>query len=141
MNAPAGETDRVLAKAAKLVNDSFLGKRDMVKALEDIITRFEWIETEPGNRPKVAIFGDLYSRDNKVMNQGLIRFIEAHGGEVITTPYSEYAKMIAGPYFRKWFNEGQYLSVLSNSAALATMKQMEKTYQEKFNRILGRARA
>ena len=131
-----GETDRVLTKAAKMVGDSFLGKRDKEKVLDEIITRFQWIETEPDNRPKVAIFGDLYSRDNEVMNQGLIRFIEKHGGEVITTPYSEYAKMIAKPYFRKWFNEGQYLSVLSNSAALATMKQMEKTYHAVFNRIL-----
>jgi len=55
---------------------------------------------------------------------------------VLTTPYSDYAKMIAFPYFRKWFNEGHYLHILANTAALVTMKQLEKTYQAIFNRIL-----
>ena len=131
-----GETDRVLQKAVKMISAAFQGKRDKEKVLEEIISRFEWIETKNEKRPKVAIFGDLYSRDNKVMNQDLVRFIEVNGGEVLTTPYSEYAKMIAKPYFRKWFKEGQYLSLLSNSAALATMRQMEKSYQAIFNRIL-----
>jgi len=71
------------------------------------------------------------------MNQDLVRFIENNGGEVITTPYSNYAKMIAGSYFRKWFNEGKYLDVLSYRTLLATMTQMEKAYFRIFNRILG----
>ena len=131
-----GETDRVLQKAVKMLSDAFQGKRDQEKALEEIISRFEWIEVKNEKRSKVAIFGDLYSRDNRVMNQDLVRFIEANGGEAVTTPYSEYAKMIARPYIKKWFNEGQYMNVLSNSAALVTMKQMEKGYQTIFNRIL-----
>ncbi|BDD89459.1 acyl-CoA dehydratase activase [Desulfofustis limnaeus] len=131
-----GETDRVVERAITMLNEAFAGGLDKEGMLEEIIGRFEWIETRSEPRPKVAIFGDLYSRDNRVMNQDLIRFIERHGGEVLTTPYSDYAKMIAFPYFRKWFNEGHYLHVLSNSAALMTMKQLEKTYQAIFNRIL-----
>ena len=48
----------------------------------------------PQRRPEVALFGDLYSRDNEVLNQDLVHFIEAHGGEVITTPYTSYVKMV-----------------------------------------------
>src|SRR3989339_2034964 len=92
--------------------------------------------TECAPRPKVAIFGDIYSRDNEVMNQDLIRFIEVNGGEVITTPYSEYAKMIAGSYIRKWFNEGKYFDVLTGRAIMTTMSVMEKSYAKIFNRIL-----
>ncbi len=131
-----GETDRVLERSIEMLNEVFRSGGDKAAILDEIITRFEWIERQLESRPKVAIFGDLYSRDNQIMNQGLIRFIEQHGGEVLTTPYSDYAKMIAFPYFRKWFNEGYYLNVLSNTAALVTMKQLEKTYQSLFNRIL-----
>jgi hypothetical protein len=46
---------------------------------------------------KVAVFGDLYARDNHVINQDLIHFIGENGGEVLTKPYSEYVKMISGP--------------------------------------------
>ncbi len=131
-----GETDRVLERSLSMLNEAFRDGRDKEAVLEEVINRFEWIETSPQKRPKVAIFGDLYSRDNRILNQDLIRFVEAHGGEVLTTPYSDYAKMIAFPYFRKWFNEGHYLNILANTAALVTMKQLEKTYQTIFNRIL-----
>lgn len=132
-----GQTDRVLAKSVKILCDAFEGKREKEDALAEIISRFEWIETRPAVRPKVAIFGDLYTRDNRVMNQDLIRYIEHNGGEVITTPYLHYAKMIAPSYFRKWFNEGRYLDLLSFRTLLATMSQMEKTYYRIFSRILG----
>jgi len=132
-----GETDRVLEKSIAILADAFEGKRDKEDALAEIISHFEWIETRAEKRPNVAIFGDLYVRDNRVMNQDLVRFIERNGGEVITTPYTEYAKMIARPYFRKWFNEGKYLDVLSYRTLLATMTQMEKAYFRIFNRVLG----
>ena len=57
-------------------------------------------------RPKVAIFGDLYVRDNDVLNQDIIHYIEQNGGEVITTPYNEYLKIITSPYMQRRFKEG-----------------------------------
>lgn len=131
-----GETDRVLNKSIKMLSDAFLDKRPIEKSLDEIISHFEWIETDGTAKPKVAIFGDLYSRDNRVMNQDLIRFIEANGGEVITTSYIEYAKMIAGSYFRKWFNEGKYFDLLTYKTLLVAMNAMEKNYLKIFNRIL-----
>ena len=131
-----GRTDKVLAKGLKVLVDAFMGKRSIEKTLDEIITQFEWIETVAAQRPKVAIFGDLYSRDNRVMNQDLIAYIEAGGGEVITTPYNEYAKMIAGSYFRKWFNEGKYLDYLTGKTLLTAMTALEKSYTKIFNRIL-----
>ena len=131
-----GETDRVINKSIKILSAAFRGKRSKEEALSEVISHFEWIETQVTDRPKVAVFGDLYVRDNRVMNQDLVRFIEAHGGEVITTPYSEYAKMIASSYFKKWFKEGHYLSLLSYKALLVTMTQLERSYCKIVNRIL-----
>ena len=37
-------------------------------------------------RAAAAEGGDLYVRDNPMMNQDLTRYIEAHGGEVVVTP-------------------------------------------------------
>jgi predicted nucleotide-binding protein (sugar kinase/HSP70/actin superfamily) len=71
-----------------------------------------------------------------VVNQDLIHFIEKNGGEVITTPYSEYLKMISRPYLRKWLIEGHYLSAISSQALMATLKRKEKIYYTYFNRIL-----
>jgi predicted CoA-substrate-specific enzyme activase len=131
-----GRTDKILVKSIKVLADAFMGKRPIEKTLNEIVSQFEWIETAGPPRPKVAIFGDLYSRDNKVMNQDLIGYIEACGGEAVTTPYNEYAKMIAGSYFRKWFNEGKYLDFLTGKALLAAMSIMEKSFTKILGRIL-----
>ncbi len=131
-----GETDKVLQKSITVLVDAFLGKQPIEKSLDEIISHFQWIETAGQARPKVAIFGDLYCRDNSVMNQNLIRFIEENGGEVLTTPYSDYAKMIAGSYFRKWFKEGKYVNLFTYRALLAAMSALEKNYMKILQRIL-----
>ena len=135
-----GQTDRMITRAQDILRDAFLGNRSKEQAVAEVVTGFEGIEIEDDRRdprrPKVAVFGDLYARDNEVINQDLIHFIEANGGEVLTTPYSEYLKMISGPYLRKWLIEGHYLSALSSQALMATLKRKEKIYNSLFARIL-----
>lgn len=133
-----GETDRIIKKSVDVLTDAFSGNRSKTDALDEVVSWFEGIDvtTESGSRPKVAIFGDLYVRDNDVINQNLIHFIEENGGEVITTPYSEYARMVIGSYFRKWFFEGHYLSLISSKAMMTAVTTIEKTYYRYFERIL-----
>ena len=141
----AGITDSFVEENMSILEDAFLVNRSKTTALEEVMANFERIEIADElnafNRPKVAIFGDLYVRDNHVINQDLIHFIEANGGEVVTTPYSSYMKMIAKPYLRKWFIEGRYLSVLSSKALLAELTRREKRYYRLFNRILNEPQA
>jgi len=135
-----GETDGVIEWAVDILLDAFLGNRSKEAAVAEVVSRFEQIETvsKPGvrPRPKVAIFGDLYARDNPVFNQDLIHYIEDNGGEVLTTPYSDYLKMVSRPYFRKWLIEGHYFSAISAQALMTTLKLKEKTYYKYFERIL-----
>ncbi|MBF0203357.1 MAG: CoA activase, partial [Desulfamplus sp.] len=128
-----GETDAAIKQAVRILNMAFEGRTTREDSLKIALAQFETIETFPrDNRPKVGVFGDFYVRDNDVMNQDLIHFIEEHGGEVVTTPYYRFAKMIAESYYKKWFKEGRYLSLISNKAILTTMTQMEKRYYRYF---------
>jgi len=135
-----GHTDQVIAAAIDILREAFWGHRSKAAAVDEVVSKFEAIDkidpTRLPPRPKVAIFGDLYTRDNSVINQDLIHFIEANGGEVITTPYSEYLKMISGPYVRKWLIEGHYLNAISSQALMATLRRQEKIYYTYFERIL-----
>ncbi len=134
----AGETDRVIEEGMRVLEEAFESDRSKEEALDEVVSRFEAIEVaETERRPEVAIFGDLYSRDNQVLNQDLVRFIEAHGGEVITTPYTSYVKMVVRPYYWKWFLEGQYMNVLSTGALMTAVVHLEKKYFRIFERILG----
>jgi predicted CoA-substrate-specific enzyme activase len=138
--AVPGATDTVLRRSLSLLESAFRFGRSKEAALAQVIEWFEKIATSDQSRvpprPKVAIFGDLYVRDNEWINQDLIHFIESHGGEVVTTPYSTYLKMIAQPYLRKWFVEGRYVEALSSKALIATISRLEKTYYKYFQRIV-----
>ncbi len=131
-----GATDKALARAVEILVPAFEGRRTKEEALAEAVSQLAWVDVKNEQRPKVAVFGDFYVRDNSVMNQDLVRYIEANGGEVVTTPYYRFAKMIAEPYFKKWFNEGKYMSLISTRTLLATMKKLEKRYYRYFKPLL-----
>jgi len=58
--------------------DAFAHGHSKLEALRATVDRFLALR---GTRvhAQVAIFGDLYVRDNEVMSQDLVRFIESHG--------------------------------------------------------------
>ncbi|MCP4670127.1 MAG: CoA activase, partial [Desulfobacula sp.] len=94
-----GETDKALATGLSILGAAFLTGGSKEKALKETISMITKIQVNKNkSRPKVAIFGDLYVRDNDTMNQNLVHFIEENGGEVVTTPYYKYVKIIANSY-------------------------------------------
>ncbi len=136
--AHAGDTDRVVQASHAALVQAFAGRAALDQEVAAMAERFralEWDRT--GRRPKVAIFGDLYVRDNDVMNQDLVRSIEEAGGEVVTTPYTEYVEIIAAAYFRRWMREGHLLRVAANSALLAAMHAFSRPYGRMFEPLLG----
>ncbi len=133
-----GQTDQVLEEALTIFEDAFLGKTSKLDAVKIVVDSFLAIPVDRSKpRPKVALFGDLYVRDNDVMNQNLIKTIEQEGGEVITTPYTEYIKLVASAYFKNWLQNGKYFDVIANSSLLATLKKLERKYYREFERVLG----
>ena len=132
-----GMTDRVMEEGLILFEYAFLHDLPKIDVVRRVVDRFAEVPRKDRPRPKVAIFGDLYARDNETLNQNLVHTIEANGGEVITTPYNEYIKTVAGLYFRKWMREGKYLRVLASGSLLTTIQLMEKKYTEEFGRLLG----
>jgi predicted CoA-substrate-specific enzyme activase len=134
----AGTTRRTLGRALEIFTASFSGRTGKEEALEEVIALFSAIPTRPGTRPHVALFGDLYVRDNEVMNQNLIEVIEQAGGEVFTTPYSDYIKIVGGAYLKRWFKEKRYLAWLKNKTMLSLMEILEKKYYPRFESFTGK---
>jgi predicted CoA-substrate-specific enzyme activase len=131
-----GMTDKLITQSVNILYNTLLGGRNKDDDLTRVINLFKHIETTSGHRPKVAIFGDMYARDNDVFNQDLIHCIEEYGGEVITTPFNEFAKLIAGPYMRRWFLEGEFMDVLFTKTIITLVSQLEKSYYKIFNELL-----
>jgi predicted CoA-substrate-specific enzyme activase len=132
-----GETDRIAGQCGQLVYSAIISGSDREDTARGIADLFGAIERTPSDRPKVAIFGDLYTRDNDVMNQNLIRTIEEAGGEAVITSYAEYMRMIASPYFKRWFSEGKYFDVVTGETLLALVNIIDRKYYRIFEPLLG----
>jgi hypothetical protein len=131
-----GVTDKVIAQSLKILYNTLLEGRDKDYDIAKVVSLFKQIETVLGKRPKVAVFGDMYACDNDVFNRNLIHCIEEYGGEVITTPFNEFAKLIAGPYIRRWFWGGYFMDALLTKTTIALVSQLEKSCYKLFSELL-----
>ncbi len=132
-----GQTNAVIKQSLEYLEFVFAEGLDKEKALAKIIKDFKEIPVRKDEtRPKVAIFGDLYIRDNDTLNQHIIEFMEEHGAEVITTPYSEYLKIIINPYFRRRFREGFIFDAATIRFVDMLIPMVEQKYYPYFQEIL-----
>ena len=135
-----GETDRTIQNSLNVLYDAFRQGKDKGPVLERMIADFESIETERSARPKVAIFGDLYVRDNDLMNQNLIKMVEENGGEVITTPYSEYMKIVVNPASDRFLKQGHLLDYARLKFLKSLIPLVEDKYRKYFLKYNGEAK-
>jgi predicted CoA-substrate-specific enzyme activase len=131
-----GTTDKAVKDSFALLYDAFKKGAPKERMLENIMEKFVSIATEKTKRTRVAIFGDLYVRDNELMNQDLINMIEKNGGEAITTPYSEYLKIVIDPFIERAFREGRYFEYAKTKFLKALIPLVEENYAVYFNRLL-----
>jgi len=135
-----GQTDQIFKSVHRVLLDAFLGKTSLEQAIEEGLALVDEIDYDKSSRkPRVAIFGDLYVRDNDTMNQGLIRAIEDAGGEAVTTPYHDYAKITIENMFRRALERGEHVETNVNRALLYVVKFMDEKYYKPFSRHLGPA--
>ncbi len=133
-----GQTDRVIAESGDILRKAFLGEYGFLEAVKMVVSKIDAIPYRKTYRPKVAIFGDLYVRDNEVMNQNLIQYIEDAGGEVLLTPYNEYAKIISGAVFKKWMKSLNIPQIVLFKSLLGAMELLENRYHGYFEKYIGK---
>ena len=132
-----GATDRAISQSVELLEAAFRGEAGKQERLEQALALFDELPRTAGSKPKVAIFGDLYVRDNEIFNQDLIKTIESAGGEVVTTPYSDYTKIIAAAHFKRLRRQGKYANWALYRTLLSVIELVERHYYERFERWVG----
>ena len=133
----AGETDALVAEWQRRFETLFEYNGNRLRALGRMAEEFRTIPVQRTKRPKVGIFGDLYVRDNEVMNQDLIRRIEAAGGEAVTTPYSDYVKIIAGAAFGRMLRRHEFADVAKLRLIIGAIQQLERRYHREVEDLVG----
>lgn len=132
-----GKTDEAIEKSIRILEPAFLGNRSLDSAVTEVIALFDAIEWAERKKPRIAIFGDLYVRDNDIMNQKLIHDIEENGGEVITTPYTDMVKINIENVIRRAMARKDYVKTGLYRVMMSSIKIFEDRYYKQFRKYLG----
>lgn len=133
----AGRTDEVLWRAHRRLVRVFENRGNRRFELQRAVDEFAAIPVRRTPKPKVAIFGDLYVRDNEVFNRNLIGVIEAAGGEAVTTPYSDYVKIIASAHFARLRRTNDVAGTAKYRLLAGAIDRLERRYQRMVEPLLG----
>ena len=130
-----GNTDAILPESKKILEAAFSGDAHLPDAVEKAVGLLEDIPRSTGARRKAAIFGDLYVRDNDVLNQDLVRFVERSGGEVITTPYNVYMKIVSRAVFKQLLHDHDIRRYFVFRSLLPVVELLETRYARYFDEL------
>jgi predicted CoA-substrate-specific enzyme activase len=135
----AGQTDRVIENARLRLHRRIAAGESKEAAFREIVVDFSRIPlaNRPGTRPKVAIIGDLYVRDNEAFNQGLIADLENYGAEVVTVPFTYVVRLILDRDTRYLWEERRYLAVAGNKLLAEVLETTERRFYQIARDILG----
>ncbi|MDH7512161.1 MAG: acyl-CoA dehydratase activase [Clostridiales bacterium] len=85
-----GDAEEVKKKALAGLGRAIVEKRNLVAAFEDVVREFASIKVDrasDGERPLLAILGDLYVICNSTFNRGVEKAIEEAGGEALPASF------------------------------------------------------
>ncbi|OQX83075.1 hypothetical protein B6D60_11135, partial [candidate division KSB1 bacterium 4484_87] len=133
-----GQTDNLIDKAREKLHETIAAGKSKEIAFREIVAELAKIPVSEdfGSRPKVAIIGDLYVRDNNVFNQQLEKELEHYGAEVVTTPLTFVLRMLAGRHTQNLRSEGRYLAMIRDNLMLEVLEKFEKRFFLIANEIL-----
>jgi len=133
-----GSTNHSIENSLAILENAFGGQLDLESAVIEMAGLFNGLSLlENGEKPEVAIFGDLFVRDHEVMNQNLIDFVENAGGVVVTTPYHDYVKITASNVRRRMHKKGEHYMAMLSRIMLALLDKLDMKYYRQFESIIG----
>ena len=85
-----GQADRIYAASLDSLVRAIENRSAPAPVLEQAYAEFMQLAVMPRTRPVIGVVGEIYIRSNRFSNEGLIRQIEALGGEAWVAPVSEW---------------------------------------------------
>ena len=127
-----GDANRVIEEARLRLARCIAAGESKEAAFREVVAGFSRIAQlpNPGARPRVAIIGDMYVRDNETFNQGLIADLENYGAEVVTVPFTYVVRLILDRDIRNHWEDGRYLSVMGGKLLAELLESMERRFYQ-----------
>jgi predicted nucleotide-binding protein (sugar kinase/HSP70/actin superfamily) len=131
-------TDQLLTDSIKLLSECIANHGSKEKVFSKIVDNFTEIplNQQKSNRPKAAIIGDLYVRDNDTINQNLIYAMENFGAEVVTTPYTFVLRILSAKHIMGLRHNAKYWSLVRHKLLIQFLEKFEKKFYSIAYKIL-----
>ena len=133
-----GQTDLLIEEARLRLQRCIAAGEPKEAVFREVVAGLSRIQLadRSGTRPKVAIIGDLYVRDNEAFNQGLLADLESYGAEVVTVPFTYVVRLILDRDIRSLRVNGQYLSLMGNKLLAEVLEKTERRFYQVARDIL-----
>ena len=136
-----GQTDRLVEEAWQKLYRCIAGGAPKESVFKEIVADFAQIPVNESynTRPKVAVIGDVYVRDNDIFNQELIAALEYYGAEVVTAPFNYVLRLSTGRNSYHLWEQGRYITSIRDKLMLRLLARFEKRFYQIAKVVLGEA--
>jgi predicted CoA-substrate-specific enzyme activase len=109
-----GSVDAAMYRVISRMEREIEKKRNVIPMMTSALEELSKVPVKKERRPLVGIVGEIYVRSNVFCNDGLIKFIEANGGEAWLSPLTEWFVYTAWMerYFSKLYDKNFVLRAL-----------------------------
>ena len=134
-----GQTDQQIEYARQRLYDCIVNGESKEHVFEEVVNEFLKIPVSSNLalRPKVAIIGDVYVRDNDTFNQQLVSALENYGAEVVTVPYNYVFRLSRKRYTHYFWQNGHYATSMRDKFLLELLRKFEERFYQIAADILG----
>ena len=134
-----GQTNLLVEEARQRLYRCLAEGQSKEQVFEEIVADFSRIPVSANlnTRPKVAIIGDLYVRDNDVFNQQLVATLEDYGAEVVAVPFNYVLRLLAYKHNHYLWEDGRYLPLIRDKLLLTVLEKFERRFYQIAKEVLG----
>jgi predicted CoA-substrate-specific enzyme activase len=128
-----GDTDQVYRHYLQKTYEALRDRGDLPKVLHEARQTMDGVALETnGDKPRVGIVGEIYTRANRFANENAVREIEALGGEVWMPPIAEWLLYVNFTAKRRALVFKRYLKWLQVMIKERVQKKDEHLLEEIF---------
>lgn len=134
-----GQTNLLIAEAGQRLYHCIAHGQSKQKVFKEIVAELSRIPVSESYdaRPKAAIIGDLYVRDNDVFNQQLISVLEDYGAEVVAVPFNYVLRLLADKHTHYLWGDGRYITLIRDKLLVEVLEKFEKRFYQIAQEVLG----
>ena len=88
------------------------------------------------SKPLVAVFGEIYVRNDEYANDNTIRKLESLGAEVVYSPLTEWFDYVNYSFIQKSREKGRTASVLKGKAREMLISRVKRAVEKPFDKLL-----